>query len=262
MAELTALRCTDLHVDLDGAPILHGLNLALHSGQWTAVVGPNGAGKSTLLKALAGLTVVRSGQIRVADHPLHAMPRAARARALAWLGQNERGSEDMSAWDVAMLGRLPHQSWFAAPSERDQQIVTAALRATQAWDYRHRLLGSLSGGERQRALLARLLAVRAPILLMDEPLNNLDAPHQADWLTIVRGLVAHGSTVVSVLHEVSMALYADQLVLMAQGRIVHHGATHLRQTHDALEAVFDHRIRIRAVDEVWVALPTESARVG
>ncbi|MFT2621793.1 ATP-binding cassette domain-containing protein, partial [Escherichia coli] len=87
--------------------------------------------------------------------------------------------------------------------------VEQALRQTQGWDWRMRSVGSLSGGERQRVLLARALAVQARVLLMDEPLANLDPPHQADWLECVQALVAQGCTVVSVLHEISMAVQAQ-----------------------------------------------------
>jgi len=132
--------------------------------------------------------------------------------------------------------------------------VEDALRATQAWDWRERTLGQLSGGERQRVLLARALSVQASVLLMDEPLANLDPPHQADWLQIVRSLVARGTTVVSVLHEISMALHADTVVVMAQGRITHQGACAHPASHRALEQVFDGRIAIHAVAGQWVAL--------
>jgi iron complex transport system ATP-binding protein len=97
--------------------------------------------------------------------------------------------------------------------------------------------------------------VQAQVLLMDEPLANLDPPHQADWLAVVRQLIGQGTTVVSVLHEISMALHADQLVIMAGGRITHQGACHAPQTHRALEAVFDERITIHALANQWVALP-------
>ena len=120
-------------------------------------------------------------------------------------------------------------------------------KSTQAWDWRSRSLGQLSGGERQRVLLARALAVQAQVLLMDEPLANLDPPHQADWLVVVRQLVAAGTTVVSVLHELSMALHADELVIMSAGRISHQGLCADAATHRALEAVFDNRIAIRCV---------------
>ncbi|NBT55413.1 MAG: ABC transporter ATP-binding protein, partial [Betaproteobacteria bacterium] len=102
---------------------------------------------------------------------------------------------------------------------------------------------------------ARALAVQAPVLLMDEPLANLDPPHQADWLALVRSLVAQGQTVVSVLHEISMALHADDLLVLDDGRLAHHGPCADPASHRALEQVFDHRIVIHALQGQWVALP-------
>lgn len=116
-------------------------------------------------------------------------------------------------------------------------------------------MGQLSGGERQRVLLARALAVQAPVLLMDEPLANLDPPHQADWLLLVRDLVAQGTTVVSVLHEISLALHADDMVVLQQGRVLQHGACAAAATQRALEQVFDQRIAIHCLEGQWVALP-------
>ena len=249
-----ALVATDLRVRLGDTEVLHGCTLTLARGRWTSVVGPNGAGKSTLLKALAGL-LPHTGQVDLLGQPLRALPGRERARQIAWLGQGEGGGDDLTVWDVAMLGRLPHRAWLAAPSAQDTQAVEAALRATQAWDWRARSLGQLSGGERQRVLLARALAVQAQVLLMDEPLANLDPPHQADWLAVVQALVAQGTTVVSVLHEISMALHADQVVVMAQGRVTHHGASGDPATHEALVNVFDRRIAIHAIEGQWVALP-------
>ena len=187
--------------------------------------------------------------------PLAALGGRQRARQLAWLGQNEGTAEDLSAWDVAMLGRLPHQSWLAAPSAADQAAVEQALRATQAWDWRDRPLSQLSGGERQRVLLARALAVQAQVLLMDEPLANLDPPHQADWLQMVRDQVAAGQNGVSVLHEISLALHADELVILSKGRVAWQGDRADPATHRALEQVFDQRIAIHPLAGQWVALP-------
>ena len=233
---------------------MHGIDLALRAGRWTSIVGPNGAGKSTLLKALAGL-LPSAGPVQLLGRPLHAWPRRERARQLAWLGQNECAADDLTVYDVAMLGRLPHQGWMAPPSAADHAAVEQALRSTQAWDWRERALGHLSGGERQRVLLARALAVQAQVLLMDEPLANLDPPHQADWLLLARALVARGTTVVSVLHEISFALHADDVVVLAAGRVQHHGAAQDSATHRALEKVFDQRIAIHALQGQWVALP-------
>jgi iron complex transport system ATP-binding protein len=254
-----ALGAYSIKASLGNSLILRGIDLELAAGQWTSIVGPNGAGKSTLLKCLAGV-LPHTGRITLWGQDLHRVPHRERARQLAWLGQNETSADDLTVWDVAMLGRLPHQAWLAPASAADHAAVEQALQATQAWEWRHRPLGQLSGGERQRVLLARALAVQAQVLLMDEPLANLDPPHQADWLAVVQALVAQGTTVVSVLHEISMALHADQLVVMADGQVLHHGATNDRATHQALVNVFDQRIAIHSIEGQWVALPRTAQR--
>ncbi|WP_342128735.1 ABC transporter ATP-binding protein [Hydrogenophaga sp. OTU3427] len=250
-----ALACVGLGARLGDTPVLHGIDLGLAAGRWTCVVGPNGAGKSTLLRCLGGLLPPATGEVHLLQQPMARWPRRERARQLSWLGQNQAVADDLRAWDVVMLGRLPHQGWLASPSEADRAAVREALMATQAWDWRERPLGSLSGGERQRVLLARALAVQAQVLLMDEPLANLDPPHQADWLRLVRGLVGQGRTVVSVLHEVSLALLADELVVLQGGRVLHHGACADPLTHRALESVFEHRLRVVPIEDQWVVLP-------
>jgi iron complex transport system ATP-binding protein len=249
-----ALEARNISASLGGAQVLHGLSAKFASGRWTSIVGPNGAGKSTFLKVLAGL-LAHSGEIYLLGQAMAGMRAKDRARQLSWLGQNQASADDLNAYDVVMLGRLPHQSWLAAASAQDHAQVEKSLRATQAWEWRGRALSQLSGGERQRVLLARALAVDAQVLLMDEPLANLDPPHQTDWLLMVRELVANGKTVVSVLHEISMALHADDLLIMAGGKIVHQGECVDAITHAALERVFDHRIAVHQLAGQYLALP-------
>lgn len=250
-----AISAQSISVNAKNRCILNRVDTAIFAGQWTAIVGPNGAGKSTLLRALAGLQPLAQGQVQLLGQPLAQWPRKAQARQLAWLGQGEAAPADLSSYDVAMLGRLPHQNWLAAPSAADHAAVAQALQATQAWDWRDRPLGELSGGERQRVLLARALATQAPVLLMDEPLANLDPPHQSDWMATVRRHAAQGGTVVSVLHELGVALQSDCLIILQAGQLVHHGPSDDAVTHAALEAVFEQRIRVCAVQGQWVALP-------
>jgi iron complex transport system ATP-binding protein len=251
-----ALSAHQISVKGGNRPILNSLDLALPQGRWTAIVGPNGAGKSTLLKVLAGLWPGQSMEsVHLLGQPLSAWAPKARAQTLAWMGQNEVASQDLTSYDIAMLGRLPHRAWLAAASAQDHAVVQQALHTTQAWAWQHRPLAQLSGGERQRVLLARALAVQAQILLMDEPLANLDPPHQTDWLHTVRDLVAQGTTVVSVLHELVIALQADELVVMQAGRVMHQGPCSDPATREALEAVFEHRVQVREVDGIWTALP-------
>ena len=248
---LTALH---LNASLGGHEVLHNVALQLPKGQWTCVVGPNGAGKSTLLRAIAQLTPC-TGQLRWLGQDPQALSRRDRARTLSWLGQNEGVASELRVRDVVMLGRLPHLDWLTTPSAHDQQVVDAALQATQAWAYRDRALSELSGGERQRVLLARVMAGQAPVMLMDEPLSHLDPPHQVDWLEQVRCLRSQGTTLLTVLHDVGLALLADHVVVMQKGRVLGQGSSHDPELHRLIEAVFEHRIRILGLDGQWVVLP-------
>lgn len=251
---MNALQAQIQRVRIDGRDLLSDIDLHIPQARWTAIVGPNGAGKSTLLRAIAGLQRC-DGSVQLAGRPLADWPSRDRARHLAWMGQQESGADDLMAHDVVMLGRLPHRPWLAPPTAADHAAVQAAMQDTQSWAWRERRLGSLSGGERQRVLLARALAVNAPLTLMDEPLAHLDPPHQADWMALVRARVAAGHSVASVLHELHLALQADHLVLMADGRIVHTGAPADPATHAALRRVFGPRLHIAQIEGRWVALP-------
>ncbi|KQV94871.1 ABC transporter ATP-binding protein [Pelomonas sp. Root1237] len=251
---MNALHARIARVRIDGRDLISDIDLALPQGRWTAIVGPNGAGKSTLLRAIAGLQRCE-GNVLLGGKPLNDWPSRERARQLAWMGQQETGADDLTAQDVVQLGRLPHRPWLAPPTAADHVAVQTAMESTQSWAWRERRLGSLSGGERQRVLLARALAVQAPLTLMDEPLAHLDPPHQAEWMALVRERVAAGHSVVSVLHELHLALQADHLVLMADGRIVHTGAPADAATHAALKRVFGPRLHIAQIEGRWVALP-------
>ena len=252
---LTAHNITVMH---DEFKAVNNVSLTLHAGEWVSLVGPNGAGKSSLLKALAGLAPAE-GQVSLLGKPWAAWNRRERAQTLAWMGQAEAGQDDLTVYDVAMLGRLPHQSWLSTPSAKDHAVVEVALKTVQAWDWRTRSLGQLSGGERQRVLLARALAVQAQVYLMDEPLAGVDVPHQADWLEWVRCLTETGAAVVSVLHELNLALQADRVWVMSEGRWVHSGLPNDKETHQALSAVFQNRLQWREWQDEgvtrWVALP-------
>lgn len=238
-----ALQCQQLQVHIHQKKILYDLNFNIRQGRWTCVVGPNGCGKSTMLKALSGL-IDYEGDVLISDLSLSQWNSKNLAKQRAWIGQNESSNDDLTVYDVVMLGRLPHQSWLQGANEKDHQQVHDALKKMHAWDWRERPLGQLSGGERQRVLLARVWASGASLFLMDEPISNLDVPHQSDWISSVQECVKQGSTVVSVLHDLTLSLLADDVVVMQNGTIVHHGSSQDPATHQAMTSVFDQRIQI------------------
>jgi iron complex transport system ATP-binding protein len=249
-------------VALGGRPVLDGVSLALRGGEWTAIVGPNGAGKSTLLSILAGLRRADSGTLRLMGRPLHAWPARERARRLAWLSQHGEAEGDLAAHDVVMLGRLPHHGPFGAPDAADRAAVDAAMRETECDAFAGRRLDALSGGERQRVLLARVLAAQAPLVLLDEPTTHLDAPHQRALLRSLRARVRDGAAVATVLHDLTLALRADRVVVLAAGRLRALGPPDDRTVRAALVEVFGHAIRIDALagddgTRRWIAVPRD-----
>ena len=249
-----ALRAQGLSVRLGATLALNDVTFAPAPG-WTAIVGPNGAGKSTLLRALAGLQAPDSGTVALNARVLHEWPARARGTQIAWLAQQSEASGELTVREVVQLGRLPHLGLFTAPRAADDAAVERAMRETECAAWQARRLHELSGGERQRVLLARALAVLAPILLLDEPTTHLDPPHQVALVRLLQREAQRGSTVVSVLHDLSLALMADRLVVMDYGRIVAAGSRDDPRLHAAFVEVFGGAIRIERIGERWITVP-------
>ena len=198
--------------------------LALRSGEITAICGPNGAGKSTLLAVLAGLLAPAQGSVVSAGEPLTTLPARARARRSGYLPQNAEVAWDIDVATLVALGRLP---WRTSPAE-DRAAVDQALDALDLAAHARRPVSQLSGGERARALLARVLAGQPRWILADEPLAALDLAHQIALLRTFRGLAATGVGVVLVLHDLARAMNgADRAIVLEHGRIAADGPPHL-----------------------------------
>ena len=259
MLQPAPLQAHALALNLGGRRVIDGVSLALHAGQWVALVGPNGAGKSTLLALLAGLRPPDEGRVQLQGRALADWPARQRAQRLAWLSQHGEAEGEIAARDVVRLGRLPRHGLFGAPDAADEAAVDQALAETECSAFSHRRLSELSGGERQRVLLARALAVQAEVLLLDEPTTHLDAPHQR---ALLRGLATRaraGAAVAAVLHDPTLALTADRVLVMAHGRLHADGAPADPALRAALVDVFDGAFSIEPVvvggRPRWVAVP-------
>jgi len=254
---MSQLQLRNVSISRNNKVILQDINIDIAQGEWTSIVGPNGAGKSTLVQALAGL-LPYEGSIQVEGAELRSIAVKARAQQIAWLEQASTIPDGLDfglrVYDIAMLGRLPHQNWLSVPSSQDHALIEQVMRQTEVWDLRERFFNQLSGGERQRVLLARLFAVQAGILLLDDPIANLDPPHQADWLQWQTALSTQGKTSITVLHEIQFALQAENLILLGKKGIHHQGKSDDPLTHQALIDLFDGRIELTKLGKRWVAL--------
>jgi iron complex transport system ATP-binding protein len=239
---MSEMRTRALRVALGGRLVLRDVACTICPG-WTAIVGPNGAGKSTLLRALAGLVPPAAGSVRLDGQDIHTLSPAERGRRIAWLAQQAPVSGELTVRETVRLGRLPHMGLFGSPSAHDEQVVDESMAATECTAWQQRRLHELSGGERQRVMLARVLATEAQVLLLDEPTTHLDPPHQVALARLFRQL-AKQRTVVSVLHDLSLALHADRLLVLRSGAVQAVGEPGNGDLQAALEASFDHAVRI------------------
>ncbi|MEO5698072.1 MAG: ABC transporter ATP-binding protein [Burkholderiaceae bacterium] len=251
---MTTLRAHSVSVRLGSTQALDRVTLEVQPG-WTAIVGANGAGKSTLLRALAGLQRVDAGEVQLDNKPIDRWTARARAQQISWLAQQGEATGELTVRDIVQLGRLPALGLFGAPGADDAARVDRAMADAGCEPWQQRRLNELSGGERQRVLLARALAVEAPVLLLDEPTTHLDPPHQVALVRLLQRQVRAGTTVVSVLHDLSLALRADRLIVMHAGRIRATGAPGEPALQTKLVDVFGGAIRIERFGARWVAIP-------
>jgi iron complex transport system ATP-binding protein len=245
---------------LGGRRVVDGVSVALQASQWVALVGPNGAGKSSLLQLMAGLRPAEAGELLLQGRPLAAWPPRERATRLAWLAQQGEGEAELPARSLVELGRLPRHGLLGAPDAADAAAVAQAMADTESTAFAARRLSDLSGGERQRVLVARALAVEAGVLLLDEPVAHLDAPHQLALLRGLRQRARDGAAVAVVLHDLNLALASDRVLVMDRGRLVADGAPADAALQAALVAVFGHAFTVQRVVAAgharWIAVPT------
>jgi len=213
----------NLSVRFDGAEAVRDFSLDVAAEEWVMLIGPNGAGKTSVLRALCGLLPF-SGDARLDGREVRALGRRELARMIAFVPQNPETPPELTVGEYVLLGRTPHLGYLATEGRRDRQAATRALERLDLLPFAERGLGSLSGGELQRAVLARALAQEAPVLLLDEPTTSLDLGRQQQVLELVDSLRGDGLTVVSTMHDLTLAgQYADRLVLLDRGMIVAEG---------------------------------------
>lgn len=227
-----------------GDPVVHDISLRVQPGEVVALIGPNGSGKSTLLRVASGVLTPSVGTAHMdADDLAHLAPRA-RARRIAVVPQEGPQPSGMFVHEMVALGRTPFVRLLLGPTADDRQAVDWAMDVAGVRALASRFVDELSGGERQRVILARALAQRPALLLLDEPTANLDLHHQVAMLELVRGLSREqGLGVVAAVHDLQLAaLYCDRVVLLRDGRVISQGAPEAVLTEALLLEAFGQRV--------------------
>ena len=244
------LAINNLTFSYDRKPVLDGISFDVPAGDFCAVIGPNGSGKSTLLKAVSGLlpeASVRSA-VSVDGQKLSDYTPLALARKVAYVPQRVDIVFDFTVFDTVMMGRHPHQSRWETGTPHDIEVVTEMLGKTGLLPLKDRMLTQLSGGEVQRVMIARAMAQQTPILLLDEPLSNLDVTHKFEVMRLLRALNRDRNvTVLIVVHDFAFAKqFAATTLLLKDGKLLAHGKTEevitLPMIRDAFDMGGDYRL--------------------
>jgi iron complex transport system ATP-binding protein len=218
---------------------IYGLRLA--GGKMTSIVGRNGAGKSTFLKCLAGVVPVPKRSIFLDDRDLAALGGRDRARRISYVPQEQVLALNYRVRDVVLMGRAAYIPAFSIPSQADLKAAEDAVRFVGLTGFENREFSRLSSGERRLALIARMVAQNADILLLDEPTTFLDPKHEIEVLDLCRRMAEDmGKTVVVTIHDIEMALrYSDEMVFMKDGRVAAAGPPSEIVCEDLLLRVYD-----------------------
>ena len=226
-----------LCVDYNGSVALYDASLTLPAGCICGMVGMNGAGKTTLFKALTGFVRPSRGQIRINGLKV---AEAQREQAVAYVPQSEGIDCDfpVSVWDVVMMGRYGSMNLLRIPRQSDRLAVRNALERVELLDLRDRPLSALSGGQRKRAFLARAIAQRASVLLLDEPFSGVDVRTEKLMAQLFLKFRDEGRTILISTHDLSHVREFCDLVVLINKTVLAYGDTSEVFTSENLARTF------------------------
>lgn len=240
-----------LGVALDGRQVLDDISLAVESASWLCLVGPNGAGKTTLLRTLLGI-LPYSGSLKANGIERHGDASV----NVAFVPQRPEIPAGMTVLEYVTMGRAKRDGW-GRETARGRAAVADALDLMKLWGLRDQFVARLSGGEMQRVLIARAVCQEPQLLLLDEPTSALDLHHQVSALNEVESLRASGATIVSTMHDITLAaMYADRFALLSAGRLLVDGTPDAVVHSPQFASLYGNRLRVfTGEDGLPVVLP-------
>lgn len=241
-----ALEIKDLEFGYSEDLVIKGISLNIEKGKFVSIIGPNGSGKSTLLKTINNLYNPTNGSIIIDGVDISHIKKRDLAKKVALVPQDTAVDYDFTVEEIVLMGRHPYKGRFQKESEGDYKIINEAMEMTNTLHLKKRLITEVSGGERQRVIIAKALAQKSPIILLDEPTSHLDINHQMDVLNLLKKLnKEQGTTIILVIHDINLAArYSDEIILINKGRLSAIGNPEEVITSDNIESIYNLNVAI------------------
>ncbi len=223
----------------DKNAVLKTISMEIKKGSVTGILGPNGVGKTTLLHVILGWNKPDSGTVELAGKNIGSYSRREMGKLIGLVPQYEHISFEYSLVEYVLLGRTPHLPTLQSPSSEDYRIAVDALKTVGLDRIAGKSVTRLSGGEKQLVLVARSIAQNPSILLMDEPMSNLDLANKIRLLDVMRTLNRQGVTILFTTHEPELAAsIADSMILMGEGNLVCSGSSEEIINSESLSKIY------------------------
>lgn len=247
------LQVKDIRFDYRSRRVLNGIELSVKQGEILAIMGPNGVGKSTLLKCMDMILQPTGGTVTVNGKDLSKLSKQEIAQNIGYVSQRNDVSRT-TVFDAVLLGRKPHIGLTV--SERDYQIVDAALKRFDLEEMQLRRIDEMSGGELQKVCICRAIAQEPSVLLLDEPTSSLDLHNQLEILKIIRNVTqGHQTATVLTMHDLNLALrFADKFVFMKDG-IIHDACNAAGVTPEMIENIYGVKVQIEYFKGIPYIIP-------
>lgn len=208
----------DLQFSYGSKDVLKNINIQGNAGKILAVIGPNGSGKTTLLKCIAGLLKPKNGSVLLNKRKLSSYKKEELAKLIGYVPQEISYGGVLTVFETVLLGRCPYLSWRV--SDEDLDTVWRILEDLGIQKFASRNINELSGGERQHMFIAQSLVTNPKVLIMDEPISNLDLRHQLEILDLVKNWTKKNEVVSFIaMHDLNMAArFSDELIVLNDGK--------------------------------------------
>ncbi|MHB0977507.1 MAG: metal ABC transporter ATP-binding protein [Candidatus Aquicultorales bacterium] len=249
---MNVITLNEVDFKYNGEPILSDISFGVERGEYAGIIGPNGGGKTTLLKVMLGLLRPVSGSVKLFGHDIASFKEWTKIGYLPQRAAHLDGRFPVTVYEVASLGRVPKAGLFRRLNSADHAAVLEALEISDIAHLKDRVVSDLSGGERQRVFIARALASKPEVLILDEPAAGVDAGSQSKFYRFLRSLnKEHGITIIFVSHDLDIiANEASQLICINRS-LVFEGPTRLlfSEKRAVLENIYGESVRFLLKEE-------------